>query len=63
MAGLAELRKAKQGEISIVYKELSDGAEIDYATESPVLINAIHQWFDAQLSEHARHATHQMHHQ
>jgi hypothetical protein len=68
MAGLAELRKAKQGEISIVYKELSDGAEIDYATESPVLINAIHQWFDAQLSEHARHAVsghtnHQMHHQ
>lgn len=68
MAGLAELRKAKQGEISIVYKELSDGAEVDYTAESPVLINAIHQFFDAQLSDHARHAvsghsTHQMHHQ
>ncbi|MDP3009076.1 MAG: aspartate carbamoyltransferase [Methylococcales bacterium] len=63
MAGLAELRKAKQGEISIVYKELSDGAEIDYATDSSVLITAIHQWFEAQLTEHARHATHQMHHQ
>ncbi len=61
MAGLEELRNAKQGEISIVYKELSDGAEIDYTTESPVLINAIHQWFGAQLKEHARHATHQMH--
>jgi hypothetical protein len=68
MAGLDELRKAKQGEIIIIYKELSDGAEIDYAAKSPVLITAIHQWFDAQLSDHARHAVsghsnHQMHHQ
>jgi hypothetical protein len=67
MAGLDELRKAQSGQINIVYKELPDGAEIDYSTESPVLINAIHQWFDAQLSDHARHAisghsNHQMHH-
>jgi hypothetical protein len=67
MAGLDELRKAKSGQINIVYKELPDGAEIDYSTELPVLINAIHQFFDAQLSDHARHAisghsTHQMHH-
>lgn len=68
MAGLDELRKAKLGQINIVYKELPDGAEINYSTEFPVLINAIHQWFDAQLSDHARHAisghsNHQMHHQ
>ena len=67
MPGLDELRKAKSGQINIVYKELPDGAEIDYSTELPVLINAIHQWFDAQLSDHARHAisghsNHQMHH-
>jgi hypothetical protein len=66
MSGLDELRKAKNGQINIVYKELPDGAEIDYSTELPVLINAIHQWFDAQLSDHARHAisghsNHQMH--
>jgi hypothetical protein len=67
MPGLDELRKAKIGQINIAYKELPDGAEIDYSTELPVLINAIHQWFDAQLSDHARHAVsghshHQMQH-
>jgi hypothetical protein len=66
MPGLDELRKAKPGQIDVVYKELSNGAEITYTTNVPVLINAIHQWFDAQLSDHARHAisghsNHQMH--
>ncbi|MDO9049839.1 MAG: aspartate carbamoyltransferase [Methylobacter sp.] len=66
MPGLDELRKAKPNQIDIVYKELPDGAEINYSTDSPALINAIHQWFDAQLSDHARHAisghsNHQMH--
>lgn len=66
MPGLEELRKAKPNQIDIVYKELPNGAEINYSTDIPVLINAIHQWFDAQLSDHARHAIsghaiHQMH--
>lgn len=66
MPGLDELRKAKPNQIEIVYKELPNGAEINYSTDSPILINAIHQWFDAQLSDHARHAisghsNHQMH--
>ncbi|WP_027149530.1 hypothetical protein [Methylobacter tundripaludum] len=66
MPGLDELRKAKPNQIDIVYKELPNGAEINYSTDSPILINAIHQWFDAQLSDHARHAisghsNHQMH--
>ena len=56
MPGLAELRKAKPGEITIEYKELSNGAQINYATDDPALIEAVHQWFDAQLSDHARHA-------
>lgn len=56
MAGLDELRKAKIGQINIVYKDLPDGAEITYSTEFLILINGIHQWFDAQLSDHARHA-------
>jgi hypothetical protein len=63
MPGLDELRKAKSNQIDIVYKELPNGAEIDYSTDIPILINAIYQWFDAQLSDHARHAVsgHQMH--
>ena len=56
MPGLDELRKAKQGQIKVQYKELVDGAEITYSTDYPNLINALHQWFDAQLSDHARHA-------
>jgi hypothetical protein len=56
MPGLAELRSAKSGQIKIEYAEPPDGAQISYSTNSPELINAIHQWFDAQLSDHARHA-------
>ena len=56
MPGLAELKAAKPGQIKIVYKELPDGAEITYATHIEKLKLAIHQWFDAQLSDHARHA-------
>jgi hypothetical protein len=68
MAGLEELRKAKHGELTVDYRELPNGAEIVYSTQLPVLIHAIHQWFDAQLSDHARHAVsghanHQTHHQ
>ena len=67
MPGLAELKSAKPGQIKIQYEELPDGAQIGYSTSSPELINAIHQWFDAQLSDHARHAVpghshHHMHH-
>lgn len=68
MAGLEALRHAKSEQISILYTDLPKGAEITYSTDEPLLITAIHQWFDAQLSEHARHAisghaSHSMHHQ
>ncbi len=56
MPGLAELKTATPGQIKIVYKELLNGAEIDYSTDEMKLIEAIHKWFDAQLRDHARHA-------
>ena len=56
MPGLAVLKKARPGEINIIYTELPDGAQIIYSSDKPALILAIHQWFDAQLSDHARHA-------
>lgn len=67
MPGLAELRAAQPGQIRIEYRELSSGAEINYSADDPTLVEAIHKWFDAQLSDHARHAVpghspHQMHH-
>lgn len=62
MPGLAELRMAKPGQIKIAYKALHNGAEIDYSASGAKLIGAIHQWFDAQLSDHARHAMPGHHH-
>ncbi len=56
MPGLVELKTADPGQITIEYIELPNGAQINYATKSPQFIKAIHQWFDAQLSDHARHA-------
>ncbi len=56
MPGLAELKTANPDQIKIEYMALPDGAQIKYATKSPQFIKAIHQWFDAQLSDHARHA-------
>ena len=56
MPGLTELMAADPNQIKIEYVTLPDGAQINYTTQSPQLISAIHQWFDAQLSDHARHA-------
>jgi hypothetical protein len=64
MPGLAALRQAKPGTIDIVYTELENGGQIVYSTKDPQLVQAIHQWFEAQLSDHSRHAVdHSMHHQ
>lgn len=67
MPGLDMLRNAKAGQVSILYKNLPNGAGITYVTDKATLITAIHQWFDAQLSDHARHAIsghshHKVHH-
>ena len=62
MPGLAALRTAKPGQLHVQYKELPDGAEITYSTENKALINAIHQWFDAQLADHGPDAMPGMNH-
>lgn len=66
MPGLDELRSARTGELSVSYSELPNGARIDYRSDKPEVIEAVHQWFYAQLSDHARHAVsghehHRMH--
>jgi len=53
MPGLADLEKAHPGQLRIAYKELPKGAQIDYSSDDPGLIDAIHRWFDAQLADHA----------
>jgi hypothetical protein len=52
MPGLETMQAGYQ-DISFRYRELSDGAEIVYATHKPDLIAAVHAWFDAQLRDHA----------
>jgi hypothetical protein len=63
MPGLAELRAGAE-QVQFAYRDLPDGAQIDYSTDQPALVDAIHRFFDAQLSDHARHAItgHQGHH-
>jgi hypothetical protein len=56
MPGLAELEAARPGEIDVKYRALRDGAEIVYKTGNPALVVALHQWFDAQLSDHGSDA-------
>jgi hypothetical protein len=55
MAGLHALATGHE-RISITYSEVDNGAEIRYRTEDPVLVEAIHRWFDAQVEDHGAHA-------
>ena len=56
MPGLAELKAAKPGQVSIDYKSVTGGAELKYRTSNSDLVKALHTWFDAQLSDHGSDA-------
>lgn len=55
MPGLKELSQGAEN-ITISYADLPNGAQISYSTKDTTLINAIHQWFDAQTSDHGNDA-------
>jgi len=57
MPGMAEMKAANPGELAVIYRDLDDGAELDYASHSAAIIAAIHRWFDAQLADHGADAT------
>ena len=64
MPGVKELSTAK-GQSSFIYRDLPNGAEIEFRADNQQLIDAVHRYFDAQLSDHARHALpgeHDLHH-
>jgi TusA-related sulfurtransferase len=42
--------------VRVEYREVERGAEITYVSDDPALVEAIHEWFDAQLRDHGRHA-------
>ncbi|MEM5297696.1 aspartate carbamoyltransferase [Burkholderia sp. JPY481] len=56
MPGLAVLRTAKPGELTIHYHDLPDGGKIVYHADEPRLVMALHEWFDAQLFDHGHDA-------
>lgn len=55
MPGLHELVMGHE-RMSVTYRDIDRGGEIRYQTLDPALIAGIHQWFDAQLSDHGHHA-------
>jgi hypothetical protein len=56
MPGLEALR-AHDGRITIDYETTPDGGRVTYNTGDAELRNALHAWFDAQVSDHGPHAT------
>lgn len=51
MPGLAQLEAGAE-RVEVRYEELPDGARIVLTSEDPGLVGGVHQWFDAQLSDH-----------
>jgi len=64
MPGLAQLKLAKPDDIKYEYKALENGAQIHYSTEYPQFVQALHEWFEAQASEHGSNVIpgHNQHH-
>jgi hypothetical protein len=42
--------------VTITYTDLDDGAALDFRTTDSTLIQALHAWGEAQLSDHGNHA-------
>ncbi len=62
MPGLATLQAAKPGQIAIGYEDVPGGAELRYQSGDATLVNALHSWFEAQLSDHGADAMAGHHH-
>jgi hypothetical protein len=55
MAGLHQLMSGYQ-HINLEYSDIENGAQILYTTDDVEMATALHNWFDAQLSDHGPHA-------
>ncbi|MFE7841255.1 aspartate carbamoyltransferase [Streptomyces sp. NPDC057474] len=55
MPGLKGLQEGYE-RIEVRYRERPEGATLTYATDEPALVDALHTWFKAQLSDHGDHA-------
>ena len=57
MPGLAVLQE-RFDEVDVALLPHPAGATLTYTTADPEVIDAIHAWFDAQVSDHGAHAQH-----
>lgn len=57
MPGVQYLSSIKPGQIVIAYRALPNGGEVRYTGKDAATVDAIHKWFDAQLSDHGSDAT------
>jgi hypothetical protein len=55
MPGLAALQDGHD-RIDVRYGERTDGATLTYTAQDPELVDALHDWFEAQLGDHGAHA-------
>lgn len=55
MPGLADL-EAGADAITVSYDALSSGARLTFTTDRPELVDALHRWGEAQVSDHGQHA-------
>ncbi len=55
MPGLAEL-EAGAAAIDIAYEPTGAGGRISYTTDDPALVDALHRWAEAQVTDHGSHA-------
>jgi hypothetical protein len=55
MPGLTVL-EARAEDLEITLRELPAGAELTYRSDIPAVVDALHDWFAAQLEDHGGHA-------
>jgi hypothetical protein len=55
MPGIDEWRR-NAANVNVNYSSVPLGARITYRTVAPALIQALHDWFEAQLMDHGTHA-------
>ena len=57
MPGLSVLKERYQ-EVEVDLLPHSEGATLTFSASDPEVVEAIHAWFDAQVSDHGEHAEH-----
>ena len=56
MPGLADLKASASGDLQVKYRDVPAGGEIEYRSVRPATVAALHEWFDAQVSDHGHDA-------